>query len=284
MFSKGESENKKFYCVMQGDTSFLFEMKKPQKALPEQERLTLIRNFVKKMALSGELNEILSSEQLFQAKKCGYLPKKFNVHHYLPLSMGGGHQDENLCVIDKKLHAWIHAYLLDPIYRDSRFDFSEGKKVYLMLPAKKKVFTQDDFSLFFTSEELEQIQEDERLGKVPEYMPPQINNRDKISMLRFVEQLKRDMDMFNEEDRRKNEAIIDAIGREIREINTSYRRTGKQISKYWNDRREGKTRMPEGRREKAVKSAKKAKRAATRRFYPHLVARRFSNDGNQRDS
>ena len=101
MFSKGETENKKFYCVMQGDTNFFFEMKRPQKAVTEQERLVLTRKFIKKMALSGELNEILSSDQLFQAKKWGCLPKKFNVHHYLPLSMGGGHQDENLCVIDK---------------------------------------------------------------------------------------------------------------------------------------------------------------------------------------
>ena len=92
------------------------------------------------------------------------------------------------------------------------------------------------------------------------------------------------MDMFNEEDRKKNEAVVDSIVREIRGINASYRRVGKQISKYWDERREGKTRMPEGRRVKAVKSAKKAKKAASRRFYPHLVARRFSNDGNQRDS
>lgn len=271
MYSVSETENKKFYCIMRGSSDFFFKLKPPQKALSSQERISLGRSFVKKMAASGELDGILNSKEIRRAIENGYLPDKYNIHHYVPLSMGGGHQEENLCVIDKKLHKWIHAYLLDPIYRDSKFDFLELKKVYLILPPKKKVLTCADASLFFESDELKKIEEDEKAGTVPEYVAPQINNRDKISMLRFVEQIKKDMDMFDQETREKNEQILDNIMRQIKGANTSYRRKGKQISKYWNERREGKTKIPLTRRQKAEKSARKAQKAQPRRFYPHLA-------------
>ncbi len=273
MYSKGGTEDKKFYCVMQGSSKLCFRLKRPQKALSEQERMTLVREFVKKMALNGELDALLEKADLRLAKKSGCLPNKYNVHHYLPLSMGGSHQEENLCIIDKKLHRWIHAYLLDPIYRDSKFDFLEDKKVYLILPPQKKVLTMNDASIFFTVEELEQIKEDELNNRVPEYLPPQVNNRDKVSILRFVEELKRDMDLFDKETKEKNEVIVENIMHRIRAENKAYRKTGKKISKFWNERREGKTRMPLTRKEKGEKSAKKARKAATRRFYPHLAVK-----------
>lgn len=271
MYSKSETEDGKFYCVMQGSNNCFFRLKRPYKALSSQERIELGCEFVKKMAISGALNGILKGRDLRIAKKQGLLPHKYNIHHYFPLSMGGDHKETNLCVIDKRLHKWIHAYLLDPIYRDSKFDFLEDKKAYLILPSKKRVLTMQDASLFFSEEELAQIQEDEKQGRIPEYLPPLVDNRDKIAMLRFAEQLKRDMDLFDKETKEKNEMIIEGIKRQIKEENTAYRRTGKKISKFWNDRREGKTRMPLTRKEKAEKSAKKARKSASRRFYPHLA-------------
>ena len=162
--------------------------------------------------------------------------------------------------------------LLDDVpFFKKEFDFLEDKKVYLILPTQKKVLTMKDASIFFTVEELEQIKEDELNGRVPEYLPPQVNNRDKVSMLRFVEELKRDMDLFDKETKEKNEVIVDNIMHRIRAENKAYRRTGKKISKFWNERREGKTRMPLTRKEKGEKSARKARKAASRRFYPHLA-------------
>ncbi|MBO7243667.1 MAG: hypothetical protein J6V53_00075 [Alphaproteobacteria bacterium] len=271
MYSINEVEDQRIYCIMQGNRNFLFRLRRPLKALSSQERIELGSAFIKKMAEEGALTGILKNREVREAFDKGKLPDRYNIHHYFPLSMGGGHQEANLCIIDKRLHKWIHAYLLDPIFRDAKFDFWENKKVYLMLPQKKRVFTMKDASLFFTVEEIERIQEDERNGLVPEYVAPKVNDRDTVSMLRFAEQLKRDMDLFDQETKEKNEMLVETIMRQIKGENAVYRRKGKQISKYWNERREGKTKMPLTRREKALKSAKKAKKSAARRFYPHLA-------------
>lgn len=258
---------------MQGTSQNCFKLTRARQVISVSERMILGNAFVKKIALKGGLKKVLSSKDYRIALKTGQLPKNFNIHHYFPLAMGGKHQESNLCIIDKKLHQWIHAYLLDPIYRDYKFDFSDNKKAYLLLPEKKNVFTMDDASIFFTDEELHQIKEDEKNGVVPVYVSPDVDQRDKISMLRFVEQLKKEMDLLDQDDRKKSEELIDGIMHQIREENTVYRREGKKIRKSLTEHRMRKTKIPLTRREKAIKSAKKARKSAVCRFYPHLVAR-----------
>ncbi len=282
MYLKQETEEKKVYQVGLDGKKNIFLLHRTPTLITIKERQEVANEFVKKIAKKGLLNNILNKRDVIYAIRTGRLPKKFNVHHYVPLALGGKNEETNLCVIERKLHKWLHSYLLEPIYRDVKLDGTH-KKSYLELPMRQEVFLVSDAHVFFTEQEIEGMEEDLRTGKMPVYRRPNEYSTDYVSSMRFAEQLKRDMPFCDdEEEREKSEQIIGVIERKIRARNTEYRRKGVQIRKFWNERREGKTREPMGRKDKAELSAKKARKVASKRWYPHLVAIRFSKDEHQR--
>lgn len=282
MYNKIETEDKKIYQVGEVVKKSVYSLSQTPRIITIKERQEVANEFVKKIAKKGLLNGILKRREIIHAIKTGMLPKKFNVHHYVPLGLGGKNEESNLCVIERKLHKWLHSYLLEPIYRDVKLDGTH-KKSYIELPLKQDVLLVNDAHLFFTQQEILDMEEDLRTGQMPVYKRPNEFSTDYVASIRFAEQLKRDI-LFcdDEEEREKSAQIIDVIERKIRAKNTEYRRKGVQIRKFWNERREGKTREPMSRKEKAELGARKAKKVASRRWYPHLVARRFSKDEHQR--
>lgn len=282
MYLKKETDDKKIYQIGAASRKSLFLLHKTHNYITIKERQEVANEFVKAVARKGLLNKLMKRRDVLYAIKTGRLPKRFNVHHYVPLALGGKNESSNLCIIERKLHGWLHAYLLEAIYRDVKLDGS-SKKAYLELPIKQDVLTVADAKLFFTEQEIKDMEEDYKNGQMPVYKTPIEHSADYVSSLRYAEQLKRDMALFDdEEEREKSEQIVSSIERSIRSKNTAYRRKGRQISEFWNERREGKTREPLTRKEKAELSAKKARRVASKRWYPHLVALRFSKEGYQR--
>ena len=283
MYNKTDTDTERYYYITHGKNKVVYKISRRNEVLSMRDRYEVVNNFVKKMAQDGRLNNILQADELDLAKKEGLLPKRYNVHHYIPLAMGGQHHESNLCVIDRRLHSWLHAYILEPIYRDLKLDSSE-KEMFLLLPPKRDLYTTAQITSFFSKEDYLKIKEDEEKGTVPFYRPPQVPHNNYAATMRYAEQLKRDMDIFDEESRAKYEEVLSQIETRIRIENTTWRRKGVQISAYWNERREGKTRMPLTRKEKGELKAKKerrVKKASPNRWYPHLVARRFSRNGRE---
>lgn len=283
MYNKQETEDKKCYYIDNRKDSTLYALSRQSRFVSVKDRQELGNKFVKRLAIEGKFKGVLTFKEIRNAARFGYLPKKYNVHHYVPLAFGGKHEESNLCVIDKRLHRWLHAYLLDPIYRDVKLD-SSNKNVYMFFPTRKEVFSLAHVSLFFSMDEYKKILEDEKTGCVPIYHAPYIPEDDYASSLRYMEQIKKEIDLLSEEDRKRHEQIANEINSRVRNKNTSWRRKGRQISAYWNERREGKTRIPLTRSEKGALSAKKerrVKKASPKRWYPHLVARRFSRGGRE---
>lgn len=282
MYNKKETAYTKTYFVVTDDEKIKYRLNKNAKTPTNRERIDGVNLFVKTIASCGKLDSILTEKERKIAIKKGILPKKFNVHHYVPLSIGGKNDSSNMCVIEKRLHKWLHAYLLDPIYRDIKLDPSL-KKVYLELPVKKDFYILSDAGLFFSTAELQQIELDEKNGCVPVYQWQGSFLKEMVSSMRFMEQLKRDIPFCDSEDvREKSEKILQVIQSKIRAKNTKYRHKKLQLEKLKKDKETGKTKHPLSRREKAELHFQKAKKVSSNRWYPHEVVRSLQQDDLQR--
>ncbi len=115
--------------------------------------------FVKELAhdANSGLAEMLHPAELRAAQHRGKMPKNCNVHHIIPLSMGGTNESSNLCLMDETLHMYLHQKLLDKV----RSALQEGETALLILPKFKRVYTNKDYNLFFSPEEIEIIKQEE---------------------------------------------------------------------------------------------------------------------------
>lgn len=95
--------------------------------------------YVKFLAYKGALTGCgLSRQELEEAKK-GFVPKGYDVHHIIPLSLGGTNHISNLVLIPRKLHEKIHQYMFDALYKKlpecAEFKPApEGEKTYVFVP------------------------------------------------------------------------------------------------------------------------------------------------------
>ncbi len=110
------------------------------------------KRFVKWAAHKGLLNNLLTPHELTAAIK-GVLPKRFNIHHYIPKFLGGTDDFDNLCVIDKTLHDALHQNMWDEVERHCVI----GRRQYIALPPRRVVLTAADYGLFFSPEEIEKF-------------------------------------------------------------------------------------------------------------------------------
>lgn len=282
MYNKKETPYKKTYFVVTDGEKTKYRLHKEAKTPIACERIQAVESFIKLMALNGKLDSILTKKECRIAIKKGILPKKFNVHHYVPLSLGGKNDSSNMCVIEKRLHKWLHAYLLDPIYRDVKLDPS-FKKVYLELPVKKDLYCLSDAGLFFSTAELQQIDLDEKRGCVPVYQKEGSFSKDMISSIRFLEQLKKNIPFCEDAELvEQTEKIVQTLQMKIRLKNAKYRRDEMQRNKLKKEKSDMQYAEPLTRRERACLHSEKAKRVVSHRWYPHLVARSFQKDDLER--
>ncbi len=105
---------------------------------------------VKKMAEAGFFTGYFSHKAERLARKKGVLPAGFQIHHIVPLKLGGTSEISNLCVVDAETHAMMHQLIYQPILNKLKID-DEG---ILFLPEFKKVITKEDRPHFFLYSEL----------------------------------------------------------------------------------------------------------------------------------
>ncbi len=83
--------------------------------------------------------------RLFVAKKLGINVKKlskYEIHHIVPISLGGTHAYDNLCMIGKKKHKSLHKYIKRQVE-----NLAEGQRATIEIPVPKApyVWNLEDF-------------------------------------------------------------------------------------------------------------------------------------------
>ena len=251
------------------------------------------RNFVRKMVSEGDFADFLTEKEFYRALNEGRLPKRYEVHHYLPISMGGKYDENNLCIIDSQLHDVIHQKILDVIYREIHHSSVEDKEVFLVLPEKRNLLlTPDAATLFFSQEELAEIQAKKKSSlkrffsakqktvlspqnseSIEAATPVKIDTRvteEMYKRLRFVEYARRALRGRVVTNAESVRSTIETQLHIIRKENTYYRHERAKRIKTFNDDRSMRDRVPLTRKEKALISVKKIRRHKTKRWYPHL--------------
>lgn len=114
---------------------------------------------IKKFAKDGLLDFCFTKEEVNIAKKKGRLPPNYNLHHMVPLNLGGSNEIQNICVIDNRLHVILHSKQLDLIMFTCQGKWSDiwSRSAYLYVPKDRCVVTMDNADMFFTLEEWAQM-------------------------------------------------------------------------------------------------------------------------------
>lgn len=163
-----ESIKERYYRNNLLATYRLVEVKRPnpdeaQKRRAEytQNKAAIIRALMKELAKNGQMKGMFKAHEIDNAHK-GIQPKGYEVHHIVPLSLGGMNELSNLMLveesIDIKLHSQLHERVWNPI-RDSVPYLPEGHKdltsVFVWLIELPRIMTREDEFLLCTQTELE---------------------------------------------------------------------------------------------------------------------------------
>ena len=129
------------------DARYLYEMHGYENGKP-------IR-VVQQMAEAGYFDGLMSNNAVRNAKKKGCLPEGIQVHHIVPLKLGGSNDIENLCLVDAETHMLMHRLIYQPVLDRLK----EGEEAVLVLPEFKRVIDKDDREDFFLYSELRKYEE-----------------------------------------------------------------------------------------------------------------------------
>ena len=114
-----------------------------------------INPFVQKCAEQGLFDSVFTPEEIETAKKYGSLPEEYDIHHIIPLSLGGTNEESNFCVIHRDIHTVLHQRYFN-LMRDS-WDTAENPKAYFYTPTDLHFLTMDNLEIFFSQEDCEII-------------------------------------------------------------------------------------------------------------------------------
>ena len=114
-----------------------------------------VNPFVQKCAHQGLFDAAFTPEEIENAKKYGILPEEYDIHHIIPLSLGGTNEESNFCVIHRDMHTVLHQRYFNLI-RDS-WQPNEYPKAYFYTPTDLHFLTMDHLELFFSSEDCSEI-------------------------------------------------------------------------------------------------------------------------------
>ncbi|MBQ8251526.1 MAG: HNH endonuclease [Alphaproteobacteria bacterium] len=113
---------------------------------------------VQQMAEAGFFDGLMSNNAVRLAKKKGCLPEGMQVHHIVPLKLGGSNDIDNLCVVDAETHMLMHRLIYQPVL--DRLEVND--EGVLILPEFKRVIVKDDREDFFLYSELRKFEESTR--------------------------------------------------------------------------------------------------------------------------
>ncbi|MBQ3034758.1 MAG: HNH endonuclease [Alphaproteobacteria bacterium] len=105
---------------------------------------------VREMADLGYFDGLFSNKAVRVAKKRGILPEGYQIHHIVPLKLGGSNSVKNLCVVDQETHAMLHQLIYQPIIDKMQLD----EEAVLILPPFERVIKKEDRAKFFLFSEL----------------------------------------------------------------------------------------------------------------------------------
>ncbi len=105
---------------------------------------------VREMADLGYFDGLISNKAVRAAKKRGVLPEGYQIHHIVPLKLGGSNSVKNLCLVDQETHAMLHQLIYQPIIDKMEL----GEVAVLILPPFARVIKKEDRSTFFLFSEL----------------------------------------------------------------------------------------------------------------------------------
>lgn len=191
------------------------------------------KRFVQKLARTHQLDGIFSPEEIEKAKRTGATPEGYDVHHIIPLNIGGSNKESNFCLIDKVLHQHYHSKILDYV----TFEGEENVSTALVLPRLGPVVTFEVAAChLFSSEEIKNIRIQEEAAAAKRVYKA---NRKKVKQKLLVSKKKApvllDAKQINTIYKRK-EAIKERIA-ELEERKALWRDQGKPQKTYKDSRK-----------------------------------------------
>lgn len=108
---------------------------------------------IKIMAETGMLDGFFSNNVIKNAKKFGKLPEGYQIHHIIPLKLGGSNELSNLCIVDAETHIQMHRL----IYQQIMDRMHENETAFLLLPPFKSVIFKEDREVFFLRSEIRKM-------------------------------------------------------------------------------------------------------------------------------
>ena len=96
----------------------------------DTDNVILHRAKIQMLAYKGKFDKFCSNREVSEAKD-GFCPRGFEVHHIIPLNCQNTSLEmDNMVVIDKKAHTWLHKN----IYTPSLEKCEPGQFCYITLP------------------------------------------------------------------------------------------------------------------------------------------------------
>lgn len=112
-------------------------------------------DFIKMLAASGVLDCFFFKQFCTIMRRRGTQPRGYQIHHILPLSLGGTNDFENLMLVQKDAHAEIHKRIWDDIYKIMNAE-GVGTRAKVLVPALPVVMRNSDLWLLLSPEQLRQ--------------------------------------------------------------------------------------------------------------------------------
>ncbi|MGN1063406.1 MAG: HNH endonuclease signature motif containing protein [Alphaproteobacteria bacterium] len=122
------------------------------------------RDFVKYLARQGVLELYFSKAYCRVARRRGTRPRGFQIHHIIPLSLGGTNDFSNLMLVHEDIHMEIHERIWDGIYKMMK-EAGVGSTAMVILPVLPPVMNKADICQLMSVEQLRQKMTAEKCRK-----------------------------------------------------------------------------------------------------------------------
>lgn len=109
----------------------------------EFKNINATKEFLNFLLDNGYLDRIKNRINIKKTRK-GKVPKRFDIHHIIPLSGGGSNALSNLCLIEKSFHKFLNRRCFDPALKN----IQEGETVQIDIPDLPPVALYNDFLPF----------------------------------------------------------------------------------------------------------------------------------------
>lgn len=112
----------------------------------DTDNIILRRAKIRMLAYKGAFDNYCNQYEIAEAKK-GFCPNGFEVHHIIPLNCSNSTLEiDNMLVIDKKAHTWLHNNIYSPAL--AKCEVGQDCKIFLPDYDPKEVLTWEKIQPF----------------------------------------------------------------------------------------------------------------------------------------